>query len=117
MIKKNPETYREMKALNNILQISKYYNTSDEVLNEAYDFIMKSPDNSISCSKNRIKFVESSNSNIIKEYITDPVTAIDGLNITSTLLTIIPHYNPSSYSYGGGSSSNNNNNNNNNNNH
>lgn len=115
MMKKNPETYNELKLVNNLLRLSSYYAVSQEFLDEAYDFLMKDKNNKIQAGKTLIRFVEGSN--IVKEFSAQLKTlTIDGLVLTASILTIIPHYEPSSYSSGGsgGGSSNNNNNNNNN---
>lgn len=115
MIKKNPETYNELRTVHNLMQLNSYYKVSQEFLDEAYDFIMLNPNNTINCGKTDIRFVKT-NGETTKTFETNHTsTVIDGLIVSSTSLTIIPHYNLHSYSGGGGSSSNNNNNNNNNN--
>ena len=112
MIKKNPETYAEVMALKNVLEITKYYNVSQEFLDAAYDFLMADKTNRISISKGSISFYNASGNNI-KSYTADNTSLIDGLVLTALTLTIIPHYTSSSGSGGGGGFSSNNNNNNN----
>lgn len=116
MIKTNPETLNEMRALRNIMTINKYYSVSEEFLNQAYDFIIEKKTNIIRCNTTEITFNQGLKT--IKTFkCKPPIQGIDGLIVKQTSITIIPHYEPSHYtgggSYSGGSSNNNNNNNNN----
>lgn len=118
MLKKNPETYNEIKTVSNILKITEHYHVSEEFLDEAYDFIVENDKNSIKCLKTIIHFVGADGTNVKTFTVDNVFGGIDGMVITKSSLTIVPHYTPYTYSSGsGGSSSNNNNNNNNNNNH
>ena len=108
MLNRNPQTYHEIVSVKNVLELAKYYEVSEEFLDEAYDFISASKENTIVADINYIFFKK--NNIITKQFTANLKTSsIDGLTITSTLLTVIPHYTPSSGSYSGGSSSNNNN--------
>ena len=115
MIKKNPETLNEIKAVRNVLSIAKYYNVSQEFIDEAYDFIIASSNHSIRCGTSSISFYDGAQ--MVKTFAVDrPQMSIDGLTVTAILLTVIPHYVPMSsggggggWSSGGGSSNNNNN--------
>ena len=124
MINRNPETLNEIRIVRNVLSLSNYYNVSQEFLDKAYDFLKESKDHEIRSDVTGIHFYKGSA--VIQSFRATLTSAtIDGLILSATALTIIPHYVPHSYSSsssssssggssGGGSSNNNNNNNNNN---
>ena len=64
MLNRNPETYNEIKTVNNILQISNYYTVSQNFLDNAYDFLMQDPKNKINCLKTLIHFQDASGKNV-----------------------------------------------------
>ena len=123
MLKKNPETYNEIVHYKKMMDLVKYYQLSEEVLNEISDFILADSKNSVECSETRMYLKQGNN--VYKTFnITLLDKTIDGLILSLSSLVIIPHYSysssrsgssSSSSSSGGGSSNNNNNNNNNNN--
>ena len=53
---KNPETYKELIQVNNILKITEYYNVSQDFIEEAYNFILSDSSNLIECSIDKIFF-------------------------------------------------------------
>lgn len=122
MIKKNPETYSEIKAVNNILRISNYYKVSQSFIDDAYDFIMLDPNNKIDCLNTSIYFVDAKG-NKVKSYSVDKSYEVAAMEVSQNKIKITPAYTYHNYgssgggysSYSGGSSNNNNNNNNNNN--
>ena len=124
MLKKNPETYNEIVHYKKMMDLVKYYQLSEEVLNEISDFILADSKNSVECSETRMYLKQGNN--VYKTFnITLLDKTIDGLILSLSSLVIIPHYSysssrsgssSSSSSSGGGSSNNNNYNNYNNNN-
>lgn len=116
---KNPETYKELIQVNNILKITEYYNVSQDFIEEAYNFILSDSSNLIECSIDKIFFKDKSY-DIVKTFDVTMKVAykIDGLIIYDQYIEIINRYVSSGGSSGyggmsyGGSSSNNNNNNN-----
>ena len=95
MIKTNPETLNEIKAVKNVLTIAKYYNVSQEFLDEAYDYIMANKEHKIQGQITQIKFMNGNTTEKIFS-VDRPSMSIDGLILTATFLSIIPHYTPSS---------------------
>ena len=118
MINRNPQTYNEMKQAEKVLDLARYYKISQTVLDEIYDFIMASPNNTVDANKTRL-FLKT-DGNVVKEYAIEcTYSGIDGIRLSALALTLIPSFTSSSggsRSSGGGSSNNNNNNKNNNNN-
>ncbi len=56
MLKTNPETYRELKAMKNATEIAKYYNVSTNFVDDAYDFLIADPGNEIRIDDDIITF-------------------------------------------------------------
>ncbi len=113
---KEPETYEELIRKKRCIDLVKYYELSEEDLDEIYNFLETYPDGSVNCGEkiSLLKKGETTPFKIVDTKKTAPY--IDGILMGNTYFNIINHYEPSSYSgYSGGSSSNNNNNNNNNN--
>ena len=113
MLNRNPETLNEIRTVRNILAITRYYDVSQSFLDEAYDFIVANPGNTIKISNNLISFTDVNNSLVktfniqnekgLAERILNSLTEpkIDGLVLTAKMLKIIPHY--TSYSSSDGS--------------
>ena len=99
MIKKNPETYNEIKAVSNVLRISNYYNVSQSFIDDAYDFIMLDPNNKIDCLNTSIQFIDAKG-NQVKKYSVDKSTSVDAMVVTQNTISITPTYRPY-HSYGG----------------
>jgi DNA polymerase III alpha subunit (gram-positive type) len=117
MIEKKPKTYNEIIRLKKCYTLSNYYtNITENMFNEMYDFLSKSPDNIVVANRSSLSLVDEK-LKVIKTYQVNPKTeSFDKVTINDRGVSVVPHYNPSSSSSSGGSSSNNNNNNNNNNN-
>ena len=115
---KEPETYEELIRRKRCINLTKYYELTQDDLNEIYNFLETHKDGYTKCGSNTILFMINGNSTPIKVINTKCIDAtIDGIVMSDSIFNIIPHYVPTSYSgYSGGSSSNNNNNNNNHNN-
>ena len=120
MLKKNPETYNEIVHYKKMMDLVKYYQLSEEVLNEISDFILADSNNSVVCRGSRMDL--KSGTTVHKTFNVVSIDgSIDGLTLSLASLVVIPHYvrtsgRGSSGGYSGGGSSNNNNNKNNNNN-
>ena len=114
---KEPETDEELIRKKMCIDLTKYYELSQNDLEQIYDFLEKNPKGTVKCAEN-ISLINGNDTANAITIITKCINStIDGIIMTNTLFNIIPHYTPTSYSgYSGGSSSNNNNNNNNNNN-
>lgn len=115
---KEPETYEELIRKKRCIDLTKYYELSQQDLEKIYDFLEKNSNGEVRCGEQNISLIIGNNLSDATTIITKLVSSnIDGLVMSNTKFNIIPHYTPSSNDrYGGGSSSNNNNNNNNNNN-
>ena len=114
---KKIETYEEIVRYKRCLDLTKYYQLTNEELDKIYDFLEKHPDDTIIGNKESItlKPSDSNESVVIQKPITD--IWVDGVRVSNKEFVVIPHFKPSNSDYSsGGSSSNNNNNNNHNNN-
>ena len=60
MLKTNPETLNEIKAAHSVMQITKFYHTTNEFLDEVYDFFMESDKNSLLFTDNKVIFKKNS---------------------------------------------------------
>ena len=116
MIDKKPKNYNEIVRLKKCYMLTKYFsNITENIFNEIYDFLGQSPDNTIVANQKILSFVDST-TKVVKTIPLIPINnSFDSIKINNSGVSIVPHYEPSSYSSSGGSSSNNNNNNNNNN--
>lgn len=114
---KEPTTYEELIRYKKCVDLTKYYEVSMTELNQIYDFLEKNENGQILCTANTIA-LRNNNEVVMIINANCKSTAIDGLTMSNNSFSIIPHFTPSSSSYGSSSgfSSNNNNNNNNNNN-
>ena len=72
MLKKNPETYNEIVHYKKMMDLVKYYQLSEEVLNEISDFILADSKNSVECSETRM-YLQHGN-NVYKTFI---ITILD----------------------------------------
>ena len=119
---KEPETYEELIRQKRCIDLTKYYELSMDDLNKIYTFLEENKDGQVrggltelSLVKKNVKENETMKVNLINK-------SIDGLVMDNEKFSLIPHYEPTTWSssgysgsYSGGSSNNNNNNNNNNN--
>ena len=110
---KEPETYEELIRYKRCVDLSNYYELSKDDLEKIYNFMAASATAMV--VGNLTSLILKDNNVPIQTINTRKISsAIDGLKLTKDVLSIIPHYTPSSSGgYRGGSSSNNNNNNNN----
>ena len=109
-----PKTYNEVIRKKRCYDLAKYFEVSNEILVEIYNFLSISKDNRISTTQNIISFYTGKN--LIKSIsVKSKTSSFDGITLSNNTFTVIPHY-TSDISSSGGSSSNNNNNNKNNNN-
>ena len=123
---KEPETYEELIRMKRCIELTKYYELTEEDLEKIYNFLTENKDGKVNCGKQNIALIAGKN---IKDAIVIPSrcvsSSIDGIMMSNTVFNVIPHYTPpsnSDYSGDGDSSSgssysntNTNNNNNNNN--
>ena len=116
MINKNPKTYNEIIRMKKCYELTKYYtNVTENMFNEIYDFLGLSPMNTVIANQNVLSLVDE-HSKIVKTYNMAPKNlSFDNIKVSNSGITVVPHYEPHSYSSYSSSSSNNNNNNNNNN--
>ena len=114
---KEPETYEELIRKKRCIDLTKYYELSENELDQIYDFLTTNKNGTVRCGNGNIALVVGNNIEEATVIVARCIsTAIDGIVMSNSLFNVIPHYTSSSdYSSSGGSSSNNNNNNNNNN--
>ena len=113
-MKEEAKTYDDLIRKKRCVDITNYYELTEENLEIVYNFLKDNKDGSIKGGYNSL--VLTSKNNQMQVVPAKKISySIDGLIVTNKLFRIIPHYTPSSSGYSsGGSSSNNNNNNNNN---
>lgn len=118
---KEPETYEELIRYKRCIDLTKYYQLSEENLNKIYNYLANNENGIVIGNKNgltlKLNYQDGITPEIMPAICTD--STIDGVKLTNTYFSVIPHYNPvvrgsGGGGYHGGSSSNNNNNNNNN---
>ncbi len=116
---KEPETYEELIRMKKCVDLTKYYELTQEELNLIYNFLTTNKNGVIKANKNSITLMIGNDASTAQVINSRCRTAtIDGLVMSNLTFNVISHYTPSSGGGGrssGGSSSNNNNNNNNNN--
>lgn len=115
---KEAETYDELIRKKRCIDLTKYYDLSQEDLEQIYTFLEENQNGVVRGNSNSTLLLiinnDIKNAIIINAKCIEK--SIDGIILDNKRFTIIPHYTPSSSSgHSGGSSSNNNNNNNNNN--
>ena len=118
-MKNEPETYEELIIKKRCIDITKYYEVTEEELEKIYQFLKENPGGEISGNTQSLNLINEGNTIPIDTIVAKCLSnTIDGIKVSNKNFTIIPHYNPSrgGYSSGGSSSNNNNNKNNNNNN-
>lgn len=115
---KEPETYEELIRKKRCIDLTKYYELSEDELEQIYDFLTENKNGVVKCGDQNIALVVGDNNAEATVILARCIsTAIDGIVMSNNTFNVISHYTSSSdYSSSGGSSSNNNNNNNNNNN-
>ena len=111
-----PKTYNEVIRKKRCYELAKYFDVTNELLVDIYDFLGANKQNRIVTTQNMITFYTGNN--MIKNISVSPINnTFDGITMSDNKFVIIPHYTPSDSSgSSGGSSSNYNTNNNNNNN-
>ena len=114
-----PQTYEELIRMKRCVELTKYYEVTEEELWEIYHFLEQEPEAFIKGGRQNLSLIIGQNTATTQKVIMANCTdsSIDGILLSRTEFKVFPHYTPSSGSgSSGGSSSNNNNNNNNNNN-
>ena len=110
---KVPETYEELIRHKRCVDLTRRYELSMEELETIYNFLEQNPQGVVIGSRTGLTLKVENHPEIAPVVITSRCTdgSIDGLKMSNTLFSLIPHYVPSSSSGGsfGGSSSNNNN--------
>ena len=111
-----PQTYEELIRMKRCVELTKYYEVTEEELWEIYHFLEQEPEAFIKGGRQNLSLLIGQNTvktqKVIMANCTD--SSIDGILLSRTECKVFPHYTPSSGSgSSGGSSSNNNNNNNN----
>ena len=111
-----PQTYEELIRMKRCVELTKYYEVTEEELWEIYHFLEQEPEAFIKGGRQNLSLIIGQNTaktqKVIMANCTD--SSIDGILLSRTEFKVFPHYTPSSGSgSSGGSSSNNNNNNNN----
>ena len=114
----DPQTYEELIRMKRCVELTKYYELTEEELEEIYRFLEQNPEASVKGGRQNLALIRGQDTRNAQVIIANCIdSSIDGILMSQTVFKVIPHYVPSSGSAGsGGSSSNNNNNNNNNNN-
>lgn len=112
-----PETYEELIRMKRCIELTKYYELSDQELEKIYVFLSENKDGQIKGGTVNISLMIENQAPSAVIPVKRLTLSIDGVLLTNKVLIVYPHHNPSSGggSGSGGSSSNNNNNNNNNN--
>ena len=113
-----PQTYEELIRMKRCVELTKYYEVTEEELWEIYHFLEQEPEAFIKGGRQNLSLIIGQNTSKTQKVIMANCTdsSIDGILLSRTECKVFPHYTPSSGSgSSGGSSSNNNNNNNNNN--
>ena len=110
-----PQTYEELIRMKRCVELTKYYEVTEEELWEIYHFLEQEPEAFIKGGRQNLSLIIGQNTaktqKVIMANCTD--SSIDGILLSRTEFKVFPHYTPSSGSgSSGGSSSNNNNNNN-----
>ena len=114
----DPQTYEELIRMKRCVELTKYYELTEEELEEIYRFLEQNPEASVKGGRQNLALIRGQDTRNAQVIIANCIdSSIDGILMSQTVFKVIPHYVPSSGSAGsGGSSSNTNNNNNNNNN-
>lgn len=113
---RQPETYEELIRYKRCVDLTRYYQLTQEELDKIYDYLTTYPKAVIVGNMNSLTLNVDDQPEIQPEIINAKCidSSIDGVRISNDVFTINQHYVPSSSGgYHGGSSSNNNNNNNN----
>ena len=111
-MKNEPETYEELIRKKRCIDLTKYYELSEEELEQIYNFLKDNKNGEVRCAQNISLVSENNPTNATIIMSKCMTSSIDGIIMSNQKFTVIPHYTPSSsYSSSGGSSSNNNNNN------
>lgn len=112
-MKNEPETYEELIRKKRCIDLSKYYELTENDLEQIYSFLAANKNGQVRCGKQNISLVIGNDTANAIVIVTKCINAdIDGIIMSNDIFNIIPHYTPSStYTSSGGSSSNNNNNN------
>ena len=112
---RNFETYDELIRQKRCIELTKYYELTEDDLNKIYDFLEKNKDGKIVGGTSSLSFkVGNTISSVLACKCIS--SAIASVLVTNSLFRVIPYHTPSSSSSFSSSSSNNNNNNNNHNN-
>ena len=114
----DPQTYEELIRMKRCVELTKYYELTEEELEKIYRFLEQNPEASVKGGRQNLALIRGQDTRNAQVIIANCIdSSIDGILMSQTVFKVIPHYVPSSGSAGsGGSSSNNTNNNNNNNN-
>jgi hypothetical protein len=110
-----PQTYEELIRMKRCVELTKYYEVTEEELWEIYHFLEQEPEAFIKGGRQNLSLIIGQNTATTQKVIMANCTdsSIDGILLSRTEFKVFPHYTPSSGSgSSGGSSSNNNNNNN-----
>lgn len=112
MIDKKPKTYNEIVRLKKCYTLANYYaNITENMFNEIYNFLAESENNSVVANQNILSLVDDAGK-IVKTFSVIPKnTSFDRINIDNRGVSVTPHYDSRSSSWGGSSGNNNNNNN------
>ena len=106
-----PQTYEELIRMKRCVELTKYYEVTEEELWEIYHFLEQEPEAFIKGGRQNLSLLIGQNTaktqKVIMANCTD--SSIDGILLSRTEFKVFPHYTPSSGSgSSGGSSSNNN---------
>ncbi len=115
---KEPVTYAELIRKKRCIELTNYYDLTEEDLDKIYTFLEENKKGIVRCGDQNIALVVNNDIKNATFIIASKISSsVDGIVMSNDAFKIIPHYEPSPYDgHSGGSSSNNNNNNNNNNN-
>jgi len=112
-----PQTYEELIRMKRCVELTKYYEVTEEELWEIYHFLEQEPEAFIKGGRQNLSLIIGQNTaktqKVIMANCTD--SSIDGILLSRTEFKVFPHYTPSSGSGSSGPNKNKNKNNNNNN--
>ncbi|MBR6133291.1 MAG: hypothetical protein IKQ29_01085 [Bacilli bacterium] len=111
---KEPETYEELIRMKRCVDLTRYYELTQEEFDYIYNFLATNKNGVIKANRSNITLMvgrDVSTAQVINARCIS--TSIDGLVMSNAIFNVINHYTPSSGGgrSSGGSSSNNNNNN------
>ena len=101
-----PQTYEELIRMTRCVELTKYYEVTEEELWEIYQFLEQEPEAFIKGGRQTLSLIIGQNTaktqKVIMANCTD--SSIDGILLSRTEFKVFPHYTPSSGSGSSGAS-------------